>query len=100
MPNETAVRSVRGAAAVEPFLRPKSVAIIGFSSRAGSAGQNAYNNFILNEYGGDIHLVGRSGGDDRSLAGRPGRRGRSRPQSEQRDPGDRDPIDLKFVGAG
>jgi acyl-CoA synthetase (NDP forming) len=63
MPNETAVRSVRGAAAVEPFLRPKSVAIIGFSSRAGSAGQNAYNNFILNEFGGEIHLVGRSGGE-------------------------------------
>ena len=54
----TAARSVRGAAAVEPFLRPKSVAIIGFSSRAGSAGQNAYKNFILNDFDGDIHLVG------------------------------------------
>lgn len=63
MPNDNNVRQVRGAAAVEPFLRPKSVAIIGFSSRPGSAGQNAYKNFILNEFEGDIHLVGRSGGE-------------------------------------
>ncbi len=63
MPNENSARSVRGAAAVEPFLRPKSVAIIGFSSRAGSAGQNAYKNFILNNFPGEIHLVGRSGGE-------------------------------------
>lgn len=63
MSDNQAVRSVRGAAAVEPFLRPKSVAIIGFSSRPGSAGQNAYKNFILNEFDGDIYLVGRSGGE-------------------------------------
>ncbi|MGE3248438.1 MAG: acetate--CoA ligase family protein [Beijerinckiaceae bacterium] len=63
MPSENISRKVRGAAAVEPFLRPKSVAIIGFSSRAGSAGQNAYKNFVLNHYEGEIHLVGRSGGE-------------------------------------
>ena len=57
------VTGPRGAAAVVPFLRPESVAIIGFSSRPGSAGQNTYKNFLLNDFAGDIHLVGRSGGD-------------------------------------
>ncbi len=67
MPNETR-RPPQGPAAVEPFLRPKSVAIIGISSRPGSAGMNAYTNFKLNEYEGTIHLVGRSGGE---IDGRP-----------------------------
>lgn len=63
MSSENAAAGPRGAAAVVPFLQPKSVVIIGFSSRPGSAGQNAYKNFILNEFDGDIYLVGRSGGE-------------------------------------
>jgi acetate---CoA ligase (ADP-forming) len=55
--------AVRGAAAVEYFLRPRSVAIIGISSRPGSAGMNALANFTLNDFAGDIYLVGRSGGE-------------------------------------
>ncbi|MDF2115450.1 acetate--CoA ligase family protein [Roseiarcaceae bacterium H3SJ34-1] len=60
--------SLGGAAAVELFMRPRSVAIIGVSSKPGSAGMNAYNNFSTNKYAGDIHLVGRSGG---TIDGRP-----------------------------
>jgi ABC-type Zn uptake system ZnuABC Zn-binding protein ZnuA len=52
-----------GAAAVEYFVRPKSVAIIGLSSKPGSAGMNALTNLTGNGYAGEIHLVGRSGGD-------------------------------------
>ena len=63
MPEASMSADLRGAAAVEPFLRPRSVAIIGVSSRTGSAGMNAYLNFKLNEFSGDIFLVGRSGGE-------------------------------------
>jgi acyl-CoA synthetase (NDP forming) len=63
MPDASISSGPRGAAAVEPFLRPRSVAIIGVSSRAGSAGMNAYTNFKLNEFSGDIYLVGRGGGE-------------------------------------
>lgn len=55
--------SARGAAAVEYFVRPKSVAIIGLSSKPGSAGMNALANLTLNKFPGEIHLVGRSGGE-------------------------------------
>lgn len=44
-------------------MRPKSVAIIGLSSRPGSAGMNALNNLTNNQFKGNIHLVGRSGGE-------------------------------------
>jgi len=63
MSDQISSRQIRGAAAVEPFLRPQSVAIVGISTRPGSAGMNAYKNFVLNEFVGDIHLVGRSGGE-------------------------------------
>ena len=53
----------RGAAAVEYFVRPKSVAIIGLSAKPGSAGMNALSNLTGNGYAGDIYLVGRSGGE-------------------------------------
>ena len=53
----------RGASAVEYFVRPKSVAIIGLSSKPGSAGMNALSNLTGNGYAGEIHLVGRSGGE-------------------------------------
>jgi acyl-CoA synthetase (NDP forming) len=50
----------RGPKAVARFLRPRSVAIVGISSRAGSAGQVILESLKLNKFEGDIHLVGRS----------------------------------------
>lgn len=49
--------------AVRRILEPRSVAIIGMSSRPGSAGSSALGNLVKNGFTGDIHLVGRSGGD-------------------------------------
>jgi acetate---CoA ligase (ADP-forming) len=57
-----------GAAAVERLMRPRSVAIVGISSKPGSAGHTALRNLTINKYQGDIHLVGRSGGE---IEGRP-----------------------------
>src|SRR5262245_66190898 len=51
----------RGPKAVARFLRPRSVAIVGISTRAGSAGQVILQALKLNGFKGDIHLVGRSG---------------------------------------
>ncbi|MBV9968497.1 MAG: acetate--CoA ligase family protein [Xanthobacteraceae bacterium] len=50
------------------FLRPRAVAIVGISQRAGSAGRVILQALTLNKFPGDIHLVGRSG--DR-IDGRP-----------------------------
>jgi acetate---CoA ligase (ADP-forming) len=50
----------RGPKAVAKFLRPRSVAIVGISSRAGSAGQVILQALKLNKFEGDIHLVGRT----------------------------------------
>ena len=50
----------RGPEAVARFLRPRSVAIVGISSRAGSAGQVILQALKLNKFAGDIHLVGRT----------------------------------------
>ena len=47
---------------VSTMMRPASVAIIGMSSKAGSAGHMVLNNLKLNDFKGPIHLVGRSGG--------------------------------------
>ncbi len=47
-------------AAVEALVRPRSIAIIGVSSRAGSAGHMVLANLVQNEFRGDIHLVGRN----------------------------------------
>ena len=49
-----------GAAAVGRLMRPRSVAIIGISSKAGSAGQTVLANLKVNNYAGDVHLVGRA----------------------------------------
>src|SRR5260370_3423183 len=57
-----------GPKAVARFLRPRSVAIIGISSRAGSAGQVILQSLKLNNFKGDVHLVGRS---SEPIAGRP-----------------------------
>jgi acyl-CoA synthetase (NDP forming) len=56
----TGPESARGPKAVAKFLRPRSVAIVGMSARAGSAGQNILQSLKLNKFQGDIHLVGRS----------------------------------------
>jgi len=50
----------RGPKAVARFLSPRSVAIIGMSTRAGSAGQIVLQCLKVNEFPGDIHLVGRT----------------------------------------
>jgi len=61
----TARANVRpgGAAAVERLMRPRSVAIVGISSKPGSAGHTALANLTVNNFAGDIYLVGRSGGE-------------------------------------
>jgi acyl-CoA synthetase (NDP forming) len=50
----------RGAKIVARFLRPRSVAIIGMSTRAGSAGQIILQCLKVNGFKGDVHLVGRT----------------------------------------
>ena len=56
----TGPESARGPKAVAKFLRPRSVAIVGISTRTGSAGQVILQSLKLNKFEGDIHLVGRS----------------------------------------
>jgi len=51
--------AARGPQAVARFLRPRSVAIVGMSAREGSAGQVILQALKLNNFKGDIHLVGR-----------------------------------------
>ncbi len=50
----------RGPKAVARFLRPRSVAVIGISTRAGSAGQIILQCLKVNGFAGDVHLVGRT----------------------------------------
>src|SRR5260221_12502480 len=64
----TGALSARGPKAVAKFLHPKSIAIVGMSSRAGSAGQVILQSLKLNKFQGDIHLVGRS---EEPIDGRP-----------------------------
>ena len=52
--------SASGAAAVGRLMRPHSVAIVGISSKAGSAGQTVLENLKVNNFTGDVHLVGRA----------------------------------------
>ncbi len=54
--------SIKGRDAVARMMRPKSIAVIGASTRAGSAGYNAFANLIKAGYAGALHPVGRSGG--------------------------------------
>ena len=61
-------QDARGPQAVARFLRPRSVAIIGISARAGSAGQVILQCLKVNNFQGDIHLVGRS---NEPIDGRP-----------------------------
>ncbi|MFM9970327.1 MAG: acetate--CoA ligase family protein [Burkholderiales bacterium] len=50
----------RGPKCVAKVMKPKSVAIVGMSARAGSAGQNVLNGLKANNFKGDIYLIGRS----------------------------------------
>ncbi len=54
------MEAARGPGAVARFLRPRSVAIVGTSARAGSAGRVILQSLKLNKFQGDIHLIGRS----------------------------------------
>lgn len=58
----------RTALAIERMMRPKSVAIVGISSKSGTAGHAVLNNLTVNNFPGAIHLVNRSGG---TIADRP-----------------------------
>ncbi len=58
----------RGPKAVARFLNPRSVAIIGMSTRAGSAGQIILQCLKVNNFEGDVYLVGRT---DELIDGRP-----------------------------
>src|SRR5262245_38623118 len=58
----------RGPQAVARFLRPRSVAIVGISSRAGSAGQVLLQALKLNNFEGEVPLVGRT---SETIEGRP-----------------------------
>lgn len=50
---------------VSQLLKPRSIAIIGMSRKPGAAGGNLLSHLELNGFTGDIHLVGRGGGDFR-----------------------------------
>jgi predicted CoA-binding protein len=52
--------AARGAKAAARFLNPRSVAIVGISTRQGSAGQIILQCLKINNFAGDIHLVGRT----------------------------------------
>ncbi len=52
-----------GAAAVALFMRPKSIAVVGVSSKPGTAGRTVLTNLKLNEFAGDVHVIGRADGD-------------------------------------
>jgi len=56
------MRSIKGRNAVARMMRPQSIAVIGASTRAGSAGYNAFANLIRANYSGALYPVGRSGG--------------------------------------
>jgi acyl-CoA synthetase (NDP forming) len=47
-------------AAVDALVKPRSIAIVGISSRPGSAGHMVLGNLALAGFPGDIHLVGRN----------------------------------------
>jgi acyl-CoA synthetase (NDP forming) len=55
-------------AVLQRIMRPKSVAIIGMSAKPNSAGHAVLRNWVLNEFKGDIHLIGRSGGEIEGMA--------------------------------
>lgn len=64
----SAAEDARGPRAVARFLNPRSVAIIGMSTRPGSAGQVILQCLKVNDFKGDVYLVGRT---DERVDGRP-----------------------------
>jgi acyl-CoA synthetase (NDP forming) len=50
----------RGTKAVARFLRPRSIAIVGISTRADSAGQIILQCLKVNRFAGEVYLVGRT----------------------------------------
>jgi acyl-CoA synthetase (NDP forming) len=60
--------SARGARAAARVLNPRSMAIVGISTRQGSAGQIILQCLKLNDFAGEVHLVGRT---DEPIDGRP-----------------------------
>lgn len=63
MTKESQRQAATGKAAIELLMRPRSVAVIGVSSKPRSAGRMVLANLLVNQFAGDIHLVGRSGGE-------------------------------------
>jgi acyl-CoA synthetase (NDP forming) len=56
----------RGAAreaVLRRMMRPGSLAIVGMSSKPNTAGHAVLRNWLINDFAGDIHLIGRSGGE-------------------------------------
>jgi acetate---CoA ligase (ADP-forming) len=56
----SAAESSHSANAFARFLRPRSIAVIGISTRAGSAGQIILQCLKINRFAGEVHLVGRT----------------------------------------
>jgi acetyltransferase len=52
---------------MEKLFDPQSIAIVGFSARPGNPGQGVLSNLQTYGYRGQIHLVGRSGGEYEGL---------------------------------
>jgi len=67
MTEERKRQAVTGKAAVDLLMRPRSVAVIGVSAKPRSAGRMVLASLQANHYAGDIHLVGRSGGEIEGL---------------------------------
>jgi acyl-CoA synthetase (NDP forming) len=61
--NDLTDRTRQSTAAISAMMRPRSVAIIGMSAKAGSAGRIVLELLTNNKFEGAIHLVGRSGTD-------------------------------------
>lgn len=48
---------------IEKIMNPKSILIVGMSSRKGSVGHQVLQNLRLNGFAGDVHLLGRTDGE-------------------------------------
>jgi acyl-CoA synthetase (NDP forming) len=66
--NETTLAAPGPKPALRPLIRPRSVALVGMSSKPGSAGRVVLDNLLRGGFDGAQHLVGLSGG---TLDGRP-----------------------------
>lgn len=66
--NDVALTLSPSKPSLRPLIRPRSVALVGLSSKPGSAGHVVLANLLKGGFDGQVHLVGRSGG---TLDGRP-----------------------------